>query len=731
MSLFPPLPSSASSKSSGVSEWSKVSTGESKGVSTKATLFVGQESITYCLSCVGSTGLVVCCKPRGEQAESCGTKHNGERFEFPAGRTLQDLVFIHDPKNKTRFLSEPWADRKWFSEAALKVMSSDYKSVPEWSEVFRVAQIRAYEDLQPASVESIQSSLEFVANAQELKTPGRKAPKKDDPIIKDIPKSPFLTEQDITMRNEWYNNELLPKGLVAHVEKLGDAMNEVMERMDSQEGEDKNLFLDVVDDLMKIKVWQERTEASIGNSLPLFGREFPNLWSALDYSVRQEEESTIKQIVDLQELVFELKDREDASNKELQSFLGDVSQSFENVKAHLGDMTAELNALKMAQSRQASSGATTPGSRARIQNGVLFPPLTPSNPSKPLGKDEADDTLKIVVELRKRITKLEGSRISGSGSGGDGPPHFGGLGLTCIEDLASWNMERGLGHYFGLFQDANSLLTFKRSEFVDSHEHMATLKRARDVGLNLIQAKLLVSFQNQVPLFFGKGSPNKTSALNALPTARDWEEDDGTSGAKHDLDRALPSINKQLQSYIDVYLGEDQHEARALANRCLSQSLLFIHKLSDFITRSYRTMMLLKYDAVKSWTFLMRQVKRIWEDIGRARACCVDLGSPTDLEEVGGGVFQNHNAALAMWGVLKAHDVMNDYLRHNFEDHPSIAAEQVRWVTRNVMGGDKQSSDSDVKTLEGRISKGEKAVAALKTSLDKITTRVDTVEKKV
>jgi hypothetical protein len=291
-------------------------------------------------------------------------------------------------------------------------------------------------------------------------------------------------------------------------------------------------------------------------------------------------------------------------------------------------------------------------------------------------------------------------------------------------------MERGLGHYFGLFHDANSLLTFKRSEYVDAHDHVATLKRARDVGLNLIQAKLLVSFQNQVPLFFGKGTPTKTSSLNALPKASDWEEEDGTSGAKHDLDRALPSINKQLQSYIDVYLGEDQHEARALANRCLSQSLLFIHKMSDFITRSYRTMMLMKYDAVKSWTFLMRQVKRIWEDIGRARACCVDLGSPTDAEEAGGGVFQNHNAALAMWGVLKAHDIMNEYLHHNFEDHPSIAAEQVRWVTRNVMGGEKSGADSDVKSLEGRLTKSKKAMAALKTRVDKDTTRIDTFGKK-
>jgi hypothetical protein len=54
-------------------------------------------------------------------------------------------------------------------------MSADYKSVPEWSKVFHIAQIRTYDDMEPASASTIQSSLDFVASAQELKTPGRKA----------------------------------------------------------------------------------------------------------------------------------------------------------------------------------------------------------------------------------------------------------------------------------------------------------------------------------------------------------------------------------------------------------------------------------------------------------------------------------------------------------------------------------------------------------------------------
>jgi hypothetical protein len=60
-------------------------------------LFLGHESTTYCMGCVGSTGLVVCCKPRGEQQETCGTKHNGAPFELPEGRLIKDLVFVHDP----------------------------------------------------------------------------------------------------------------------------------------------------------------------------------------------------------------------------------------------------------------------------------------------------------------------------------------------------------------------------------------------------------------------------------------------------------------------------------------------------------------------------------------------------------------------------------------------------------------------------------------------------------
>jgi hypothetical protein len=46
------------------------------------------------------------------------------------------------------------------------------------------------------------------------------------------------------------------------------------------------------------------------------------------------------------------------------------------------------------------------------------------------------------------------------------------------------------------------------------------------------------------------------------------------------------------------------------------------------------------------------------------------------------------------------------------------------------VGGEKNGGDSDVKLLEVWVTKSEKAMAALKTRVDKDTTRIDTLEKK-
>ena len=245
--------------------------------------------------------------------------------------------------------------------------------------------------------------------------------------------------------------------------------------------------------------------------------------------------------------------------------------------------------------------------------------------------------------------------------------------------------------------------------------------------------RVLASFQNTLPEFFGKGVETDGSFLPALPKLTDWEAEDGINGAKFRLERALPLIQKQLSTYIDTYLGEDKLAARELAHRCLSHSMLFVTRLSDYITRTSRTLRVAGYKVDKVWAILSRQVLRIFEDMARARACAVDLAPPVmrrGIEATSHGVFQDHNAALAMWAVLKTHDVMEDYLAHNFEDHPSIAAENVRFLTYNVMGAGGSNTDTDVKNLVKLVDKMDTANKNLRSQVDKLTTRLEKLEKK-
>jgi hypothetical protein len=50
-------------------------------------------------------------------------------------------------------------------------MATDTKTVPEWSEVFRIGRLQAYGDQEPATTETIQDELDFVDVAQDLNTP--------------------------------------------------------------------------------------------------------------------------------------------------------------------------------------------------------------------------------------------------------------------------------------------------------------------------------------------------------------------------------------------------------------------------------------------------------------------------------------------------------------------------------------------------------------------------------
>jgi hypothetical protein len=234
----------------------------------------------------------------------------------------------------------------------------------------------------------------------------------------------------------------------------------------------------------------------------------------------------------------------------------------------------------------------------------------------------------------------------------------------------------------------------------------ASREREQDIGLNQTQVRVLALFQNTLLDFLGRET-NRTVCHWRLYQSCQTR----INGAKFRLERALLLIQKQLSTSINTYLGEDKLAAQELAHQCLSHSMLFMTRLSDYITRTSRALCVAGYKVDWVWAILSRQVLRIFEDMARARACAVHLAPPVSKQ----------SSELPEDG--------EDYLAHNFEDHPSITAENVRFLTYNVMGAGGSDMDVEVKNLELLIKKMDTANKNLRSQVDKLTSRIEKMEK--
>ena len=81
-------------------------------------------------------------------------------------------------------------------------------------------------------------------------------------------------------------------------------------------------------------------------------------------------------------------------------------------------------------------------------------------------------------------------------------------------------------------------------------------------------------------------------------------------------------------------------------------------------------------------------------------------------------------ATTYVWGTLRKHTIMQEYLKYNFEDHPAFASVITRFVTNN-------NYQSNIRSLADKVDKQDKSISALCKRLDTLYNRVSIVEKKV
>jgi hypothetical protein len=154
-------------------------------------------------------------------------------------------------------------------------------------------------------------------------------------------------------------------------------------------------------------------------------------------------------------------------------------------------------------------------------------------------------------------------------------------------------------------------------------------------------------------------------------------------------------------------------KARDLALELLYQSKKFALDLCNFIQRNFDFWRHKGYKASEAWELTCLSVRRIFEDIHVVRVVgrdCQDIKNP------------QATATQIDWATIRSHTVMDEYMRRNFFERPSISAVIARHLASHHIRPDAALGD--------RVNRLETALNKLMVKVDNIESRLATVEVK-
>lgn len=273
--------------------------------------------------------------------------------------------------------------------------------------------------------------------------------------------------------------------------------------------------------------------------------------------------------------------------------------------------------------------------------------------------------------------------------------------FQSFEDVQVWVKSELPTRRYGLFVDAVSILDFFSClGHIDAENQVSTLHNANQAGCTSIyESHVTTSVQNIFPNIFGKGDSHQY--LPAIRHPDKW--DDGTDGLVYQITRGMTDVETQLSSAIDSVL-EHYPEARTIASQCLFKAKSFVIDLCTFMSKDYFKWMAWGHSKQDAWNMTSLCIRRVFEEIHSERVVARDIYDPNDLE---------FTTTKMLWATWKAHNVMEQYLKHHFYEHPSISAVLARHLADNNVkpsatpAAQFSALDKTVKSLSSRVDKLE------------------------
>lgn len=700
--------------------------------------------------------------------------HIGKKFDLP--EVDEAFLFIVRVPGSNVFM-EPYVKESIVPKAVLMEWKTTATTLPNWVKAFRSVVITDASEVTVTNTDFKETK--FLADAESFRTPykkkrgsGEQGEPKDDrtPALRevrfDVHERALPTVGESEELEAVISGGSLGKGgltrIVSEVESsvitLGMAMKEVaalsQKRFEENERESKAI-LGILQNLFATLGPTVEIDATLGA---------PTLWGTTAFiaedvvrlgGVVVSLEAELKPMSEAIRLAVEAQEKSSASAGSSDKVIKVLSL----VMGHVRKVGPELEMLKEGLSRLEADvragGAgkekmlpiPTPDSMESLMTMLKEGARVDDDEIHVDGRGRGLDTSEVLpLSVRKLIAdigRLTADVEALKANAEDTSVKFGGLGLKSLQDCHAWVGANFGEHRYGLVMDP--LLMMERIFGGDSADgrdnHLKMLESRVKLKIHTgAEAAAISALAYARPRQFHNGKVAMTTERNAsrlskLPNYKSWNS--GGQGVRNYVTKQMNLIQGTVAHDISYTFGRGSgasSQAHGLATMSLNATVTFLTQLLVFVDTLYEKLHVdSRFSADQSWSLTTQILDRICEELYAPKEGVQEAMSIEDPASI---------CSHVLWACLRTHDIMTGYIEHQFENHPTIAAEYVKFLATNS-GHDKVDKlEATVKDLKEEVASilnrsnaavtkadvGTGRCDALKTGLEAVAKRVKTLE---
>ncbi|KAI2498171.1 hypothetical protein MHU86_16314 [Fragilaria crotonensis] len=274
------------------------------------------------------------------------------------------------------------------------------------------------------------------------------------------------------------------------------------------------------------------------------------------------------------------------------------------------------------------------------------------------------------VELRVLKTAGDGNAVK-----------FGGLGFRSVNECHEWAVKNFPGNRYGLIMDP--LLMLDRICGADDiHASASNTWKTMESRIKLkittgAEAAALEALNNLQPRIFHKGRPammylRNTSRLSKLMKQTDWKS--GGGGVREHIVKQMNILHSSVTQDINHALGGRVHlsQAHLIATHSLTATVTSITQLVGAIDAIYEKLHVQsKFSSDAAWCLTMQILDKVCEELFVPKDGVMQAMTLGDPESI---------CAHVLYASFRSQDIMAGYVEHQFENHPSVSTEFIRFL---------------------------------------------------